>query len=68
MIERGSSRERHPGHSDAEHAEGLEQALRDGLYGPLALGGELIEVDTTDFEQVDYEATISAVRRAAGLA
>lgn len=67
LIERGSSPERHPGHSDAEHAEGLEEALRDGVYGPLALEGELIEVDTTDFKKVDYEATISAVRRAAGL-
>ena len=67
LKQRGGSSERHPGHADAEMLEEIGEALRDGVFGPLALGGAVFEVDTTAFERVDYEATISAVRMTGGL-
>ena len=63
---RSDSGERHAGHSDKEVFGELDEALRQGAFDPLALG-EVIVVDTTDFAQVEYHATLSAVRVAAGL-
>ena len=62
---RSDSGERHTGHSDMEVLVEMDEALRSGAFNPLALG-EVIVVDTTDFAQVDYNATISAVRVAGG--
>ena len=42
-----SRRDRHPGHLDRERAAELRQRLDEGIHRPLALAGELIEVDTS---------------------
>lgn len=40
-------RDRHPGHLDRERAAELRQRFEEGIHRPLALAGELIEVDTS---------------------
>lgn len=40
-------RDRHPGHLDRERAAELRQRLDEGIHRPLALTGELIDVDTS---------------------
>ncbi|MEW5869448.1 MAG: AAA family ATPase [Chloroflexota bacterium] len=61
---RSESGERHPGHVDHLNYAELSQTLLKGRLEPLPIGGQLVEVDTTDFEKIDYEAlshTIVAV-------
>lgn len=55
---------RHPGHVDAESLAELEPGLLAGGDPTLDLGGEVVELDTTDFEQVDTDALIAAARDA----
>ena len=42
----------------------IDRLVDDGTFGPLALGGPMIRVDTTDFESVDYDAIIASVTAA----
>lgn len=67
LKQRDESGERHPGHETAQMIEVIDKELADGTYGSLALGGCVIRVDTTDFEQVNYDAIISAVGIACSL-
>ena len=57
---RAETGERHPGHLDAVREFDAEM-LRDQCE-PLAIGGRVIEVDTTDFEAVDYEGVLAEIR------
>jgi predicted kinase len=61
---RAESGERHPGHVDT--LESVRAELRDtllrGRYEPLAIGGRTIELDTTDFAAVDYDALLATLR------
>jgi predicted kinase len=50
---------RHPGHVDAATLEELKQLVLNSPTVRLEIGGEVIEVDTTDFQRLDY----GAVRR-----
>jgi len=59
--QRGESGRRHPGHVDAETFEELKPILLQGRLKPIAIGGEYIEVDTTDFSRIDYERLFKAV-------
>jgi hypothetical protein len=58
-MQRFASGERHPGHMD--HLR--EAYLNTSLIHPLALGGHVIELDTTSFEAIDYEALFAQIRR-----
>ena len=62
--------ERHPGHTDQLYLEELRQIVQAPPPPALDLGGDLIEVDTTDFQAVDYarlrEAVLSALSPEAG--
>ena len=53
-MERASSGDRHPGHFDMQY-ENIESSLRDGRTEPLKIDGRLIDLDTTDFEKIDYQ-------------
>ncbi len=61
FIQRSQSGQRHPGHVD--HTSYAEAA--DTFFGerprPVELGGRYIQVDTTDFSQVDLPALASAI-------
>jgi len=62
--QRSRSGERHPGH--VEHAQLAEQraGLLRGRYEPLDIGGQVVEIDTTDFGQIDYEHLFTLIRAA----
>lgn len=63
FLARATSGERHPGHVDqlAERDEFIAEHLaRD--YSPFEIGGTLIEVDTTDFETVNYGDILQRLR------
>ncbi|NWJ44282.1 MAG: hypothetical protein HXX08_00240 [Chloroflexi bacterium] len=47
---------RHPGHVDHEIESYLEPLLLRGRQGNLEIGGSLLEVDTTDFSKINYQA------------
>ena len=47
LLERYASRERHPGHVDAQRIEALRGAVESGRHDPLDLPGETIRIDTS---------------------
>jgi predicted kinase len=63
---RATTTERHPGHDDLAHMAELEPSLLRGRLDPLPLKSPVIEVDTTDFTQVDVEAITRRVLAALG--
>jgi len=65
FLQRAGTMERHPGHVDDLAYEELAPSLLDGRYEPVAIGGSVLQVDTTDFSQVDYSYILAALQRAA---
>lgn len=59
---RASDPKRHPGHVDLETLPEIEGLLRKGRLEPLDLGGEIIEIDTTDFSKIDVTGLISRLK------
>ncbi|MFA5827741.1 MAG: AAA family ATPase [Candidatus Shapirobacteria bacterium] len=57
---RAESGLRHPGHVDRLCYSEQEKVLMAGKAGPLGVG-ELIEVDTTDFEKVNYDGIMKCL-------
>lgn len=60
---RSESGERHPGHVDHLNYDEVKTELLKGSYEPLSIGGNVYEVDTTDFAVVDYEAVFSRLQQ-----
>ena len=62
-IARSRSGPRHAGHVvDSSEVARLDTMIRSGAFKPVHLDAEIIEVDTTDFKLVDYEAIAECVR------
>ncbi len=59
--------QRHPGHGDEELLEELAPALLAADYAPLAIGGALWELDTSNPEEMDLEPLFCAIEVALGL-
>jgi predicted kinase len=59
---RGQSGQRHPGHVDFPTYMEMAPRLLKGFDEPLNLGGTLYTVDTTNFETINYEELITAIR------
>lgn len=59
--QRAGSTERHPGHLDAQRLADWNEAMVREQSLPLEIGGRVLEVDTTDYALVDYEALIGQV-------
>lgn len=60
---RATSGERHPGHVD--QLAGRDEFVATQLardYTPLTIGGTVIEVDTTDFEKVEYAEILAQIK------
>jgi len=51
---RSESGERHPGHVDQLNYAEFKTALLAGSSEPLPIGGQIFEIDTTDFQAIDY--------------
>ncbi|HDQ73427.1 MAG TPA: hypothetical protein ENN19_15235 [Chloroflexi bacterium] len=58
--------QRHPGHCDHTTYDELQERLLRGRSEPLAIGGRLMEVDTSDLDQVDYEPVFLEIERLLG--
>lgn len=61
--QRGASGSRHPGHHEGAVAQELRERLLLGREAPLQLPGVYIEMDTTAFENIDYDAVYRAVQQ-----
>jgi predicted kinase len=61
---RAATNERHPGHVELANMTELVPVLLRGRLDPLPLAGPIIEVNTTDFAQVDVEAIFHEVSQA----
>lgn len=59
---RADSGDRHPGHGDQDVLEELYANLADDSSQILEIGGSVIEVDTTDFANVDYQKILVQVK------
>jgi len=59
--ERGHSGTRHPGHFDDIAYSDLEKDLLKGSYKPLDIGGEVIHIDTSDFDKVDHDSLYAKI-------
>lgn len=62
-LRRAEAGERHPGHQDWQEIDRLRPVLQQGRQEVLAIGGAVIEVDTTDFEAIDYSELLRRLRR-----
>lgn len=60
--ERWRSGQRHPGHVDDVAIADVVREPGDA-YAPMPLDGPVVEVDTTDWATVDYEALITRLRQ-----
>lgn len=59
--DRVSQGERHPGHHDLDQ---FQKNLRTARCVPLTIKAPIIEIDTTDFEKVDFDGLVDKIRRA----
>jgi predicted kinase len=60
--ERAIGNLRHPGHVDLQCLDEYRQSLKSILPQVLDIGGEIIEVDTTDWAKVRYENILEQVQ------
>ena len=58
---RAESGNRHAGHREEDAFDHIREILSQEESPILDIGGEVIEVDTTDFEKVDYPAILEKV-------
>jgi predicted kinase len=67
LVERAKSRPRHAGHGgwSAAIEEEMREKVAEGLYAPLDIGGELLEIDTNCFGTRYQEALNNVVARVA---
>jgi predicted kinase len=63
---RAGTEERHASHRDREWIDQHQERILEGRLAPLALGGQVVEVDTTTPEGFDYAALLGQVRAAVG--
>ena len=61
FTKRANSPDRHPGHIDSENLEEFRPMLLQGKIEALNIGGELFDIDTTDFDKVDYDGLIKNI-------
>ena len=61
LQQRVISGERHPGHADHEDINTITLANVLGKYDPLPLDGAYLEMDTTDFATVEYDALLAQI-------
>ena len=61
FLARAESVERHAGHPDLEWIEQNKERLLQGHLTPLALGGQVVEIDTTTPHSFDYAVVLQRV-------
>jgi predicted kinase len=66
FLTRMTTRERHKGHRDQEWIEQNKERVLQGKLSPLALEGQIIEINTTTPVSFDYDDLLSKVRTSLG--
>ena len=61
--QRAENGERHPGHVDHTALDEFKPLLLQGKIEPIKIDGETIEIDNTDFEQVDDERILERIKK-----
>lgn len=64
---RANSTKRHPGHVDNENIHEWESVIKKGKIESLEIGGNIFDIDTTDFESIDYKKLFDAVKSATNI-
>lgn len=59
---RWNAGERHPGHVEADQLASFAATHLSGAYAPLAIGGRLHTLDTTDFDRLDLAPLLAELR------
>jgi len=67
FIKRANSNERHAGHVDAESIDEWRSILLQGKIEALNIGGEIFDIDTSDFNKIDYNKLVSAIKSATNI-
>lgn len=62
VVARAESGARHPGHSELAILDEIHSDLAGPDDGPLALPGSIVALDTTQFDELRYAATLAYVR------
>jgi predicted kinase len=62
IIARAGSGQRHTAHPDLQHLEQNRERLLRGDLSPLALDGQLVEIDTTTPDRFDYAGLLHQIR------
>ena len=53
---------RHPGHRDAENLHKYDEELKKGKLEAIKISGKTIEIDTTNFDKIDYSTISSEIK------
>ncbi|MFZ2882575.1 MAG: hypothetical protein WA019_05880, partial [Candidatus Moraniibacteriota bacterium] len=67
FTKRANSEERHPGHVDSTSSDEWRPMLLKGKIEALNIGGEIFDIDTSDFNKVDYDKLFSAIKSATNI-
>jgi len=61
---RSESDERHPGHVDHLNYDEFKKTLLNDKHENLDIGGKIFNIDTTDFNLIDYDKLFNAIKSA----
>lgn len=61
LRRRAHGRQRHPGHLDQDRFAAIDRITIRERLDTIEIGGELIELDTSDFGEVDFEALLARI-------
>lgn len=64
FAKRAHSDARHPGHNDAENLDEWRPILLQGKIEALDIGGEIFDIDTSDFSKINFDGLVSAIKSA----
>ena len=59
---RAESGERHPGHVDRLNYDEFQKTLEEGGYEIINIDSNIFEIDTTDFEKIEYQKLFEEIK------
>ncbi len=67
FTKRANSDDRHPGHVDSGNLDEWRPILLQGKIEALNIGGEIFDIDTSDFSKVNFNELVSAIKSATNI-
>lgn len=67
FTKRANSYDRHPGHIDSGSLDEWRPILLQGKIDALNIGGEIFDIDTSDFNKVNFNELVSAIKSATNI-